>query len=200
MVGRVASGHSGAMTSTHGDDSADSNDGADRNDGTDRAHPWFVAAAVAGVAHALPSLYWALGGTALVSTLGGWAADWQREAPMQVMVLLLVIFAVKLAGAFVPLANERGLLPAPRLWRGLSWAGAGLLMAYGAVNVTAAVAALTGIVPPGPTMDTAALVGHAFLWDPLFLLWGLLLAMGLWRSRNPKTSGRSLVSSAASAR
>ncbi|OFE15491.1 hypothetical protein BA895_06295 [Humibacillus sp. DSM 29435] len=167
------------------------------------AHRWFVAAAVAGVAHALPSLYWALGGTALVSTLGGWAADWQRKAPMQVLVLLLVIFAVKLAGAFVPLANERGRLPAPRLWRGLSWAGAGVLVAYGAVNVVAALAALTGVVAAGPTMDTAALVGHAFLWDPLFLVWGLLLATGLWRSRYQKTGGRDrahLVAAAPSAR
>lgn len=154
------------------------------------AHRWFVAAAVAGVAHAVPSLYWAMGGTALVSTLGGWAADWQREAPMQVMALLLVVVALKLAGAFVPLANQRGRLPAPRLWRGLSWAGAGVLVAYGAVNVVAAVAALTGVVEVGPTMDTAALVGHAFLWDPLFLLWGLLLATGLWRSRHQKTAGR----------
>ncbi|MDN5765788.1 MAG: DUF3995 domain-containing protein [Humibacillus sp.] len=150
---------------------------------TPDAHRWFAAAAVAGVAHALPSLYWAMGGTALVSTLGGWAADWQREAPMQVMVLLLVIFVLKLAGAFVPLANQRGRLPAPGLWRTLSWVGAGVLVAYGAVNVVAAVAALTGVVETGPTMDTAALVGHAFLWDPLFLIWGLLLAIGLWRSR-----------------
>ena len=152
------------------------------------AHRWFVAAAVAGVAHALPSLYWALGGTALVSTLGAWAADWQREAPMQVMVLLLLIFVLKLAGALLPLANERGRLPAPRLWRGVSWAGAAVLMAYGAVNVVAALAALTGVVEAGPTMDTAALVGHAFLWDPLFLLWGLLLARGVWTSRPGRTS------------
>ena len=115
------------------------------------AHRWFIAAAVVGVAHALPSLYWALGGTALVSTVGAWAADWQRQAPMQVMVLLLLIFVLKLA-------------------------------VDGAVNVVAALAALTGVVAAGPTMDTAALMGHAFLWDPLFLLWGLLLGMALRRS------------------
>ena len=197
MVERTASGHSGAMTST---DSADRANGADRANSADRARPWFVGAAVAGVAHALPSLYWALGGTALVSTLGGWAADWQREAPMQVMVLLLLIFLLKLVGAFLPLANERGLLPAPRLWRGLSWAGAGVLVAYGAVNVVAALATLAGVVEPEPTMDTSALVGHAFLWDPLFLLWGLLLATGLWRSRQPRTTGGTRVANEAVAR
>ncbi len=146
------------------------------------AHRWFIAAAVVGVAHALPSLYWALGGTALVSTVGAWAADWQRQAPLQVMALLLLIFVLKLAGALLPLANERGRLPAPRVWRGLFWAAAGVLVAYGGVNVVAALAALTGVVAAGPTMDTAALMGHAFLWDPLFLLWGLLLGMALRRS------------------
>ena len=27
------------------------------------------------------------------------------------------------------------------------------------------------------------MVGHAFLWDPLFLAWGLALAVGLAQSR-----------------
>lgn len=155
---------------------------------TPGAHRWFLAAAVAGLVHALPSLYWALGGTALVSTLGGWAADWQREAPVQVLALLSVIFVLKLAGAALPLLGERGQLPRPRLWRGLFWAAAGALMIYGGVNVVAALASLTGIIATEPTMDTTALVGHAFLWDPLFLVWGALLATGLWKSRPGRTS------------
>lgn len=148
-----------------------------------RAHRFFIAAAVAGAAHALPSLYWALGGTALASTLGEWAVRWQRESPGEVAVLLSLIFLAKLAGATLPLVNERGLLPAPRLWRGLFWCAAALLVAYGASNVVAAIAALTGMIGTAQTMDAAALIGHAFLWDPLFLLWGLLLAAALGTSR-----------------
>ncbi len=153
-----------------------------------RAHRFFIAAAAAGMAHALPSLYWALGGTALVSTLGEWAARWQRESPGEVAVLLSLIFLAKLAGATLPLANERGLLPAPRLWRGLFWCAAALLMAYGAANVIAALAALTGMIGTAQTMDTAALLGHAFLWDPLFLVWGLLLVAALRTSRPRRIS------------
>lgn len=153
-----------------------------------RAHRFFVAAAVAGIAHALPSLYWAMGGTALVSTLGQWAARWQRESPGEVAVLLSLIFVVKLAGATLPLVNQRGLLPAPRLWRGLFWCAAAVLVTYGASNVIAAVAALTGMIGTAQTMDTAALVGHAFLWDPLFLVWGLLLAAALRTSRPSRAS------------
>ncbi len=147
------------------------------------AHRLFLAAAVAGLAHAVPSLYWALGGTALVSTLGQWAGDWQRESPAEVAVLLSLIFLAKLAGAGLPLINERGLLPFPRLWRGLFWCAAALLVTYGAVNVFAALASMSGIIGTAETMDTAALVGHAFLWDPLFLLWGVLLAAALAASR-----------------
>lgn len=147
------------------------------------AHRLFLGAAAAGVAHAVPSLYWALGGTALVSTLGQWASDWQRESPVEVAFLLSLIFFVKLAGAGLPLANERRLLPFPRVWRGFFWCAAALLVTYGAVNVVAALAALGGLIGTAETMDTAALVGHAFLWDPLFLLWGLLLAAALAASR-----------------
>ena len=153
-----------------------------------RAHRLFIAAAVAGTAHALPSLYWALGGTALVSTLGEWAARWQRESPREVAVLLSVIFLVKMAGAALPLINQRGLLPAHRMWRGFFWCAAGLLVIYGATNVIAAVAALTGLIGTAQTMDTAALVGHAFLWDPLFLVWGLLLAGALGASQPGRVS------------
>lgn len=113
------------------------------------AHRLFLAAAVAGVAHAVPTLYWVLGGTALVSTLGQWAGDWQRESPGEVAVLLSLIFLAKLAGALLPLINERGLLPFPRVWRGLFWCVAAVLVAYGVVNVFVALAALGGIIGHG---------------------------------------------------
>ncbi len=150
----------------------------------------FLAAGIVGIAHALPSLYWALGGTALVSTLGDWAARWQRESPIEVAVALSLIFLAKLAGATLPLLNHRGLLPVPRLWRGLFWCAAALLVTYGVVNVVAALAALTGLIDTSQARDTAGLVGHAFLWDPLFALWGLLLGAALWVSRPPSTSTR----------
>lgn len=158
------------------------------------AHRLFLAAGVVGIAHALPSLYWASGGTALVSTLGDWAGRWQRESPGEVAVVLSLVFVVKLAGAAVPLINQCGLLPAPALWRGLSWCGAAVLVAYGTINVVVAIAALTGLIGSAEAIDTAGLVGHAFVWDPLFALWGLLLGAALRSSRprrlDPKVSGQ----------
>lgn len=109
---------------------------------------------------------------------------WQRESPGEVAALLLLIVVVKVAGATLPLVNERGWLPRPRLWRALFWAAAALLIAYGTINVVAALAVLTGMVETAQATDTAALAGHAFLWDPMFLAWGSLLAAAL-KSSSP---------------
>lgn len=140
---------------------------------------WFTAAAALGTAHALASLYWALGGTALVGTVGAWALAWRRESPVAVGLVLAAIGAAKLAGAWVPwVAARRG---GPRgVLRVLCWAGAALLTAYGLSNTVVANVALTGVL--GPVDDLVAMQGHAWLWDPLFLAWGLTLAVGLWRT------------------
>ena len=62
-----------------------------------------------------------------------------------------------------------------------STAGAGVLVVYGAANIAGAVIGLTGLA--GEPGDRAALWGHAALWDPLFLLWGLALAAALVTER-----------------
>jgi uncharacterized protein DUF3995 len=145
-----------------------------------RALPWFTTAAALGTVHALASLYWALGGEALVETVGAWALAWRRESPVAVGLVLAAIAAAKLAGAWVPwVAARRG---GPRgALRMLCWAGAALLVAYGLSNTVVANLALTGAL--GPVDEPVAMQGHAWLWDPLFLAWGLALAVGLWRTR-----------------
>lgn len=151
------------------------------DDDGDRLFFW-VACAL-GLLHAAPTLYWAAGGTRLVDTVGSWAADWQRESPTEVTLVLLGVFVLKVAGAVVPLVNELVALPLSRVWRGLAWAGSVLLVGYGGVNTVAAWAALAGWLGSAADMDRRALVGHAFLWDPLFAVWGLALGLALWRTR-----------------
>lgn len=51
-----------------------------------------LAAAVTGFIHALPSLYWAFGGTAGISSLGSWAPQWRSDSPMLVGFVLVGIF------------------------------------------------------------------------------------------------------------
>jgi len=53
---------------------------------------------------------------------------------------------------------------------GLALTGVGLLVQAGAIHAPA-------------TADHRALAWHAYLWDPWFLVWGLLVAGGLWCGR-----------------
>lgn len=154
-----------------------------------------LGAAACAFAHAVPSLYWATGGTLGMDSLGAWAPAWRAESPRLVAVALIGIFLVKAAAGLVPLLATRRLIPWPRWWRALSWAGASVLTLYGAANVVVGGLALSGIID-GPAGESArtALTGHVLLWDPLFLLWGLLLASGLAVTRTRFTSGAALPS------
>src|SRR5699024_12663926 len=55
--------------------------------------------------------------------------------------------------------------------RALGWVGAVGLTAYGLVNTVTALAVLAGLINVVGT-DRLGLMGHAFLRDPLFTLWG----------------------------
>lgn len=157
---------------------------------TSTTRRWFTAAAVAGTLHAIASIYWGLGGSWLVDTVGQWAEEWREKAPVLSSAALLLIGAAKLAGAWVPLVNDRRPLSGARVWRVLSWVGATVLVVYGGLNTIAANVALTGVF--GPLPDVMATRGHAWLWDPLFFIWGASLLVGLRRGRLrdlPRTSG-----------
>jgi hypothetical protein len=98
-------------------------------------------------------------------------------------VALGAVAAAKLMGALVPIGVAYGRVPWPRFWRGMSWAGGVVLFVYGGVNTVVALAVLSGIVRPAGGYDAAAMKGHAYLWDPLFLAWGAALTLSLWLSR-----------------
>ena len=139
--------------------------------------------AVAGLVHAGFSLFWALGGRWLLDTVGAWAVDLTRDRPVAAAVGLLAVAAVKTAGALLPVLATTGRAPWPRLWRGLAWCGAIVLVVYGALNAVVSGLVLAGLVVAAGGHDRSAMIGHAFLWDPLFLLWGLLLLAGLAMTR-----------------
>lgn len=146
-----------------------------------------LGAAAAGLVHAASSLYWALGGRWLLNTVGTWAIDLADRAPARAAVLLLIIAGVKIGGALCPLLNETGRLPgSSRTWRRVFLAGAVLLIGYGGLNT---IGAWMGIVLDHTV--TASRLGHAALWDPLFLLWGVLLLLGIRAPTGPITAPRS---------
>lgn len=151
------------------------------------AHTLLLGAAAAGLVHGAFSLYWALGGRWLLNTVGVWASDLADRAPASAAVLLLIIAGVKIGGALCPLLSEAGRLPgSARIWRRVFLAGALLLIGYGGVNT---IGAWIGIAVEHTV--TASRLGHAALWDPLFLLWGALLFLGVRASTDGPRAGRS---------
>ncbi|MEP7091237.1 MAG: DUF3995 domain-containing protein [Nocardioidaceae bacterium] len=146
-----------------------------------RGRRWLQAAAVAGGLHAAFSLYWALGGRRLLGTVGQWAVHLVDDQPVRAGLVLAVVAVVKALGAALPLVWAAGRLRPVRPWRWLFTAGAVVLVAYGSLNVVVSWGVLTGLITTPDGYDRAAQLGHAALWDPLFLLWGVCLATGLWR-------------------
>src|SRR6516164_1101060 len=144
------------------------------------------AAAIVAFAYAMMSLYWALGGHALVSTIGGYVEQFARRGGALPVLAALAATLAKLAGGLLALALVRpwGRV-VPRRWLLLGSAGASvLLVAYGGLNVLAGVLVLSGVIHPGGSVDQTALRWHAGVWDLWFLAWGILLALatiGYWQ-------------------
>lgn len=56
--------------------------------------------------------------------------------------------------------------------RGVCWVTADVLVVWGGLNTVIGNAVLFGLVHPSGGYDRPDLVGHARLWDPVFLVWG----------------------------
>ena len=138
-----------------------------------------LLAGVLGSLHAAFSLYWGVGGEWLVETLGRRLVD----AFAGLEWLLLPVGVVKLVAAWVPLVAARAGWPLRRLSRGACWLGAAVLLTWGGLNTVVGNLVLAGVIVPDGGYDRPGMVGHAFIWDPLFLAWGLALAVGLAQSR-----------------
>ena len=116
-----------------------------------------VISASLGAASAAVSAYWALGGPALIETVGGEIERWGRERSVDVVATLWVITLAKLVAAVAPLV--------------LVGVGAGRLPAWTRARRCCGDA------------DEHAIAWHAYFWDPWFLLWGVAFTVAMWRSR-----------------
>jgi Protein of unknown function (DUF3995) len=149
-------------------------------------------AAAAAFGYAAVSLYWAAGGTAGLSTVGGIAQTMARSGGAAADAVITVTVLLKTAGGLLALAmvmpwGQR--LPRRALcMAGL--AGSALLILYGAAEVAGEALAETGAIRPSAP-DWTALRWHLALWDPWFLAWGLLLAAATWGYRRSARQARS---------
>lgn len=126
-----------------------------------------------------------LGGTGLVDMVGGSVARAGRSGAVGVPLVAWAAAAVKLAAAAFPLLPIRA-RPGRRrrLLRVLASIEAEALAGYGGVLTAVGLLVRARIVHPSLGADQRALAWHAYLWDPWFLLWGLLLAAALLRMRH----------------
>jgi hypothetical protein len=144
------------------------------------------ATAIVAFAYALISLYWALGGHALVSTIGGYVEQFARRGGALPVLIALAATLAKVAGGLLALALVRpwGLM-VPRGWLlSGSAAASALLVVYGGLNVLLGALVLLGVIHPTGSVDRTALRWHVGVWDLWFLVWGILLALavaGYWR-------------------
>ena len=157
------------------------------------------AAAFAAFAYALVSLYWGVGGRGLVSTVGGYVAQFaHRGGPVPVLVALAATVA-KVAGGLLALALVRpwGRTIRPGWLRAGAAVASVVLVLYGAANVAAGALVISGAIHPSGRVDRTALRWHVGVWDLWFLVWGILLAVATasyWRrtgNRNGGSPGRS---------
>src|SRR3984885_6815660 len=151
--------------------------------------PAAYAAAVVAFGYALVSLYWAAGGRALLSTVGGYVEHLTNQGGAVPVIVALAVVLAKVAGGLLALALVRPWGRAvPRRWLlGGSAAVSLLLVAYGGINVLAGSLVLSGVIHPAGSVDRTALRWHVGLWDLWFLVWGILLALAVagYRRRAP---------------
>jgi hypothetical protein len=98
---------------------------------------------------------------------------------------LWIAVALKLAAVALPLLLTTG-VTAPR-WTGiirvLTLIEAVVLTGYGLVLTTVGLLVQADVVHAGIGADHRALAWHAYLWDPWFLVWGLLVFAALLAGR-----------------
>jgi hypothetical protein len=131
-------------------------------------------AAVLSFASAAVTAYWLLGGTALLSTVGGELERFARNRSIAAVAVAVGVVVAKVVGGVLALVLTRR--PSRRLGTFAAAAGA-LLALYGAVLTILGAFALFGVLGSSPPADEHALRWHVAFWDPWFLVWGLALAV-----------------------
>jgi Protein of unknown function (DUF3995) len=153
-------------------------------------HRWpaLVAAGLA-FASASVSLYWTLGGTLLLDTVGVAVEDLPRDRSLAAVALGATTVVLKIAAGLLALALLR--LPVGarrrRVVLGANGMASAILCVWGGANVVLGALVLSGAITPSTDVDRHALRWHVFVWDMWFLLWGLALALAVAAARRART-------------
>jgi hypothetical protein len=164
---------------------------------TARVAAW--AAFAVGLLYAAISVYWGAGGTWLLDTVGSSLGKGHGGSALVVLAVWVAV-GLKVIAAVLPLlavtadtstGSRWPRLIRARLIRALAWIEALILTVYGLVWTAVGLLVQAGVIGTAATADHRALEWHAYLWDPWFLVWGLLVTTALLRSRHLMTGTRS---------
>ena len=148
----------------------------------------YLASSLA-IASAAVSVFWTLGGTLLLDTVGGSIEKLARTRSPSAVALGAAASLAKVGAALLALALVRpwGRRVPHRLLEGANVSISAVLVTWGAANVLVGGLALIGTVSPADGLDEHALRWHVFVWDLWFLVWGVALAFALsgFRRANP---------------
>jgi hypothetical protein len=138
----------------------------------------YVAVTLA-FASAVVSLFWTLGGTCLLDTVGGSIERLARSRSIGALLLGAAATLVKALAGFLALALVRpwGVRIRTRLLSTVNGVVSVILVGWGGANVCVGALVLTGAISLGREPDKRALVWHVFVWDLWFVAWGAALAV-----------------------
>lgn len=143
--------------------------------------PWAWAALLVGSASALISVAWGLGSTWALSTVGGALEREGRAGNPTLAVIVWISVLLKLAAAGLGPAVTGRPSPPRRLLVVAAWTAAVVLTLYGGVLTLGGLLVQADVLHASQGANHRALFWHTYLWDPWFLIWGLLLATALVR-------------------
>jgi len=141
-----------------------------------------------GLLYAALSVYWGLGGTTLLDTVGGSLERGGRAGDLVVVLALWAAVVLKVIAAVLPLLAiyRLGGMRWQRPVVVLTGIEAAVLVIYGLVLTTVGLMVQLGVIAASTSADHRALAWHAYLWDPWFLVWGLLVTAALLRTTTPQ--------------
>ena len=144
------------------------------------------AALIVGLLYAAVSVYWGLGGTWLLDIIGGSLEQQGRAGDAGLKLVVWAAVALKVIAAVLPLLALRRLTS--RRWNRsvwvFAWAEAATLTMYGLVYTAVGLLIQASVIDVAASANHRALFWHAYLWDPWFLMWGILVTVALLRGRD----------------
>jgi Protein of unknown function (DUF3995) len=150
------------------------------------------AAAAWAFLFAVPSFYWAAGGEIALDTLAVELERDARERDSGTVALTWFTGALKVVGGLVALSLVRPWgARIPRRLRLVAALGAGVGLAlYGAAGLVEKILMETGAINVSAPFGSDRVIWYLLLWDPYWLLGGILFLLAALRFRRARVARR----------